>query len=133
MRILIAEDEPISLKVLADMMQAYGEVVTTSDGGEAYDAFLEAIDNNEPFDIILLDIQMPNFNGQETLHAIREYEEERFIPESEAARIIMTSSLSDGENIYEAHMNGCTNYLLKPISRETIKKTLVQMHIEPNS
>jgi CheY-like chemotaxis protein len=124
MKILIAEDEPITQRMLANMLKEYGEITCADNGQDAFDYFIDANDQNTPFDFIFLDIMMPGFDGQETLIAMREYEEERFIPNSESAKIIITSSLSDGHNIYEAHLHGCDNYLLKPVSKNAITKVM---------
>lgn len=126
MKILIAEDDLISQKTLANMLKDYGEVICTDNGEKAFELFIEANDSNKPFELVFLDIQMPGFNGQETLIAMRDYEEERFLPRAECACIVITSSLSDGENIYEAHMHGCDNYLLKPLSKKAIDKVVLR-------
>lgn len=122
MKILIAEDEPVSLKTLERIVLEHGQVVSTRNGEQAYQAFAESLMNNDPFNLIFLDIMMPEFNGQEALKAIRDYEEEKQIAEEDRVKIIIVSSHSDGENIYNAHLSGCNNYLLKPISKEKINK-----------
>lgn len=129
MKILIAEDEAISLKTLENMLNSFGEVALATNGEEAYKQFVSALDNNQPFDLIFLDINMPEFNGHEALKAMRDYEEERCIAKEDCVPIVIISSLSDGENIYNAHLEGCNNYLLKPVSKEKIKMVLSQMNL----
>ena len=124
-KILIVEDDELLKSIFKMSLELDGyDVIEADNGQDAFDYFIDANDQNTPFDFIFLDIMMPGFDGQETLIAMREYEDERFIPNSESAKIIITSSLSDGHNIYEAHLHGCDNYLLKPISKNAITKVM---------
>lgn len=129
MKILIAEDEAITLKTLENMLSSFGDVELATNGEEAYMMFVSALDKNQPFDLIFLDINMPEFDGHEALKAMRDYEDERCIEKDESVPIIIISSHSDGENIYNAHLEGCNNYILKPVSRDKIKKVLGQMNL----
>jgi two-component system chemotaxis response regulator CheY len=127
MRVLVVEDEPVSSKVLCTMLSRYGDVSSVENGKEAINQFLEALDNDEPFDLVLLDIMMPEVNGQEALAEIRAIESERGISSKSACRVIMTTALDDPQNLYLAHASGCNDYLVKPIRRESLMKLLNRM------
>lgn len=120
MRILIAEDDPVSAKLLSRMLERYAEVTVTVNGEEAFDAFQNAIESGQPFDLLFLDIMMPEVSGQETLAAIREYERIKGIIGGDAAKVVMVTALDDGGNIYEAHRNDCVDYINKPIKKEIV-------------
>jgi signal transduction histidine kinase/DNA-binding response OmpR family regulator len=70
LRILLAEDNPVNQKVATRLLEKLGHSVTvTNNGMEALQAFLR-----EPFDLILLDVQMPAMNGYEASQSIRAHE-----------------------------------------------------------
>ncbi|MBP2664433.1 MAG: cheY7 [Firmicutes bacterium] len=56
MRILIAEDDMVSRKFLSKFLSQYGECDLTVDGLEALDAFLLSLKDNNPYDLVCLDI-----------------------------------------------------------------------------
>jgi two-component system chemotaxis response regulator CheY len=89
MRILIAEDDFASRRVILKFLSVYGECDVTVDGMEAIDAFQMALDENEPYDLICLDIMMPIMDGYQSLKNIREIEEERNIPEEKKVKVII--------------------------------------------
>lgn len=126
MRILIAEDEAVSAKVLSKMVSRYGDVKVTANGEEAFEAFQDAFDKGHPYEIVFLDILMPEVDGQETLAAIREYEEMKGVSNEQGVKVVMVTALHDGPNLYEAHKFHCTDYITKPISKEGIEKVLIK-------
>jgi len=76
MRILIAEDDYASRKFLYKFLSAYGECDITIDGIEAVDAFMLALDEGKPYDLVCLDIMMPKLDGTRALKAIRDVEKQ---------------------------------------------------------
>jgi two-component system chemotaxis response regulator CheY len=127
MRILIAEDDFASRRVILKFLSVYGECDVTVDGMEAIDAFQMALDENEPYDLICLDIMMPIMDGYQSLKNIREIEDERNIPEDKKVKVIMTTALNEEKNIKKAHELGCTDYLAKPIDMDKLKEILVKL------
>ncbi|HDY86751.1 MAG TPA: response regulator [bacterium] len=87
----------------------------------AVEAFESAIESGEPYDIVFLDIEMPEMNGQEALLKMREIEEDKDIMELDETAIIMATSLSDSKNITDAiHGGEATSYIVKPVTEEKI-------------
>ena len=128
MKILIAEDDPVSRKVLHSIVSSVCEDCALAENGEeAFEKFLDASEDDQPFDLIFLDVMMPEANGQEALAAIREYEQELGVEHDASVKVIMTTALDDGKNIYQAHANGCVDYIVKPISREKILKAIARL------
>ena len=131
MRILVAEDDNISATLAEKLFARYGETTRVSNGEEAVVAFQAALENGTPFDLILMDIMMPEVSGQEALAMIREIETENGITLSKGVKVIMCTALSDGTNIYEAHSQGCADYLNKPLSRSLIERSLNKLGLIP--
>lgn len=129
MRILIAEDDFASRKFMLRFLSKYGECDITVDGIEAVDAFLMALDNDEGYDLVCLDIMMPALDGYQALKAIRDIEEERQIPEEKRTKVIMTTALSEGRNVTKAFELGCVAYAGKPIDQEKFENVLRKLEL----
>ena len=122
MRILIAEDDFASRKVILKFLSEYGECDVTVDGMEAIDAFMMALEDGDPYDLICLDVMMPIMDGYQALKNIRDIEREHNIPEEEMVKIIMTTALNEQKNVKKAFELGCTVYCAKPIDMDKLKK-----------
>ncbi len=121
MKILIVEDDFVSRTVLQEMLNPLGLCHQAVDGREAVAAFQRALDEKAPYDLICLDIMMPNMDGQEALRQMRQLEKERGIGGSDMVKVIMTTALGDAKNIMAALVKGsCDGYLVKPIVREAL-------------
>lgn len=127
MKILIAEDDKVSAKLMSHILGKSGVCISAKDGDEALHLFYEGHHTNDPFDVILLDIMMPKMTGQEVLLAIRDFELKIGLLPEEGAKVIMITSYTDGNNLYEAHVSGCTDYLLKPVDKEKLKHILSKL------
>lgn len=124
MKILIAEDDFASRKFMSRFLSKYGECDVTVDGTEAVDAFLMALDSDESYDLVCLDIMMPELDGYQVLKTIRDIEKERNIPEEKASKVIMTTALNEGRNVTKAFELGCVAYAGKPIDQEKFENVL---------
>ncbi len=127
MRILIAEDDFASRKMMQKYLSQYGDTDVTVDGMEAIDAFLMALEEDEPYDLICLDVMMPVMDGYQALKGIREMEQERGISKDDGAKIIMMTALNDESNVKMAFDLGCTVYAPKPVDFDKLKKLLVKL------
>ena len=95
MKILLAEDDFVTRKFMVNFLSKYGDCDVTVDGMEAVDAFMMALEDEEPYDLICLDIMMPVMDGYQALKAIRNLEKEKSVPEDKAAKVIMTTALNE--------------------------------------
>ncbi|MBB2181938.1 response regulator [Lachnospiraceae bacterium MD1] len=129
MKILIAEDDFISRKFMLRFLSKYGECDVTVDGTEAVEAFTMALEAKEGYDLVCLDIMMPVMDGYQALKKIRDIEKEMQIPEEKAAKIIMTTALSEGKNVTKAFSLGCTAYAGKPIDQEKFENVLRKLDL----
>lgn len=121
MKILIAEDDFASRKLITKFMEAYGECDATVDGMEAVDAYTMAQETGEPYDIICLDVMMPIMDGYQVLKAIRDKEAENNVAESDRVKIIMMTALGQEQYTKKAFEMGCTFYCAKPLDLDKLK------------
>jgi two-component system chemotaxis response regulator CheY len=127
MRILIAEDDLASRKFMSKFLSAYGECDLTIDGMEALEAFMMAWDEGKPYDLICLDIMMPNLDGEKTLKMIRDIEKQKGIDDSSRVKIIMTTALNDTDRVFNAFETGCEAYASKPINTEKLVEVIKKL------
>ena len=102
--VLLVDDNP---KYLKDALPYYGyDVRVAMDGIQALE-ILAVEDIN--FDIILLDVMMPNLDGWETLKAIRKLEKTKYTP------VIMITAVSEEQKVISGLNNGADDYIIKPV------------------
>lgn len=117
MKFLIVEDDFTARRVMQRYLFRYGDCDIAVDGSEAIEAFRTALETEEPYDLISLDIMMPNLNGHDTLKQIRQIEAEHGIGGLDVVKIIMTTALGDSEDILGAFREGCEAYIRKPVEK----------------
>ena len=101
--ILIVDDNP---KFLAEALPMYGyDVSVAEDGIEAIKILSK---NEKKFDLILLDVMMPNMDGWDTLKAIRSNESIKYIP------VIMITAVSEEQKVVSGLRIGADDYIVKP-------------------
>ena len=127
MKILVAEDDFASRKAILKFLSAYGECDVTVDGMEAIDAFMMALEEEDPYDLICLDVMMPVMDGYQALKNIRDIEREHNVDPADQARVIMTTALNEEKNVKKAFELGCTVYCAKPIDLEKLKCMLEKL------
>ncbi len=124
MKILLAEDDFATRKFMDKQLSQYGECDVMVDGEEAVDAFMMALEDDEPYDLVCLDVMMPVMDGYQVLKAIRGIEAQRGIPKKNSVKVIMTTALNDERNVKLAFELGCEAYVGKPIDVEKFEKVL---------
>jgi len=120
MKCLIVEDEFITRQLMQVYLAELGEVFIAVNGQEAVDAFIISCDNKEPYDLICMDIMMPEMDGIEALTKIRDHEKECGIRGLDVAKVIMTTAKRQSKDIYGAFNTGCESYLVKPFTKQEL-------------
>ena len=118
MKILIAEDDFACRKLLQSFLSEYGDCIIVTNGLEAVKAVKDSLDENLPYDLICLDIMMPEMDGHKALKSIRKIENEHGIVGLDGVKVIITTALSDSASVIEAFKEGCEAYIVKPIGKQ---------------
>lgn len=117
-RILIAEDNAVNRQIAAELLQSTGAVVTLAeDGLQAITALTEAV---QPFDVVLMDMQMPVMNGLEAMRRIRSLPQTRGIPV-----IAMTANAYDEDRV-ACQQAGMIDFLAKPFDPDNLFATVAR-------
>lgn len=130
MKILIAEDNSVVMKLLHAHLSPLGEITPAANGFEAFSAAKIALQDKQPYDLICLDIMMPEVDGISALHSIRQLESKLGITRETRSKIIMTTGTSDKQNIEAARSEGCDGFLVKPISKERLFNELRRLGLD---
>ena len=119
-RVLLAEDTPINQTLATIILTRMGcEVTVANNGVEAVEAFADG-----RFDLVLMDIQMPEMGGIEATHKIRELELERGSRPTPIIAVTANALKGDRERYLAAGLNG---YVSKPISVEALKSEIQRL------
>ena len=94
MRILVVDDEIVSRKKMQIIMEGIGECEAVESGAAALGAFEKAWENLAPFDLISLDISMPDMDGTEVLYKIRGKEKDKKISKEQQVKVTITIYIS---------------------------------------
>lgn len=124
MKTLIVEDELTSRTVLRKFLMEFGPTDTVVNGWEAVEAVRLALEEGSHYNLICLDIMMPEMDGHEALIQIRALEADSGIIFPDGAKIVMTTAVGNMESYSKAFDSLCDAYLVKPFSREKLVKKL---------
>ena len=129
MKTLIVEDDFVSRMILHDYLSPFGRCDMAIIGNEAVWAFEYACRQNDPYNLICLDILLPVMDGFEVLQKIREIEWERDIYGLYGAKVIITTSMYESKYIIRAFKSQCEGYLLKPIARNKLVQHMIDLQL----
>ncbi|KAH8695230.1 putative sensor histidine kinase/response regulator TcsB/Sln1 [Talaromyces proteolyticus] len=117
-RVLVADDNAVNQEVVLRMLKLEDiyDVTIAKDGQEAYDTVKAAMSEGNQFDLIFMDIQMPNVDGLQSTRLIREM--------GYSAPIVALSAFAEESNIKDCMESGMDMFLSKPIRRPALKQVL---------
>lgn len=117
-RVLIVDDEPVNVKLLEKMLRAEGyvNVYSVTDPRE-----VKPLYESQPFDLILLDINMPYLNGFDVMQQLKEIETESYLP------ILILTAQTDRETRLQALKSGAKDFLTKPLDRAEVLNRIHNM------
>ena len=115
-RILIVDDSPMNLRSIKSMIDKEYEVLVALSGMQALQTL-----KGEAVDLILMDYEMPEMNGTETVEKIRLNEEIKDIP------VVFLTGVNKTEQVSSALKLNPKGYLLKPVQRERLLSTIEEV------
>ncbi len=123
MRALVVDDCMLTREMLAMALEKYASVDRAENGADAVRMATEAMDSETPYNLICMDLNMPEMTGHEALRLIRYQEEHKGTAFRSKAFMITSSSSPD--DMMEALLSGdCDDYLTKPVLLKTFAELL---------
>ncbi len=124
MQILVVDDELASREKMEIILGTYGRCRTAESGSEAISQFQAALKQQRWFQLVTLDIAMPDLGGTEVLLQMRHLENDFQVPKDRRSTIIMVTGCSDKEQVITCVENGCDDYIAKPFNHQILSAKL---------
>lgn len=129
MKILIAEDDYINRRFLFKFFSHYGDCDMVVNGEEAVKAVMFAIDEDDPYELICLDVMMPKLDGLKALKMISSIEKEKEICDKKIPKKFIITALDNVKDVQRAFELGCEVYVTKPINTEKLIEVMNKLEI----
>lgn len=128
MRALIVDDDFYCRNMLHEIMRPFATCDIAVNGEEAVYAFKKTLESGGRYDLVFLDLMMPEMDGQQALREIRSIEKDLAVKEGQEVKIIVTTMLDDRKETHDAFfLGGATSYLVKPIEEKKLIKELTNL------
>ncbi len=119
-RLLVVDDNKTNRTILVKMLESFECSAESAEGGaEALQILKRATHKEKLFDLVLLDMQMPEMNGEETLRAIKDD------PEIRDVVVVMLTSVGVRGDASRLEALGCAGYLMKPVKQSQLFDTII--------
>ena len=119
LNVLVVDDNETNREILMKMLEGFGyKSEAVASGAEAITAMKDAAHTEEPYKVVLLDMQMPGMDGLYTTIVIRN------TPEIKDAVVIILTSLGSRGDVADLKDAGCNGYLTKPVKQSLLFETI---------
>ncbi|HSO20318.1 MAG TPA: response regulator [Desulfosarcina sp.] len=123
MRILLIDDEPVALTKLELMLTNVGVCDNAASGIEATEYFVTAINENKPYDLVTIDIELPDVTGLDLLNRFCLLERKNGIA---ASKKIMITAHSNADYVVKAR-GQCDAFVVKPLRKNTLLEKIKEL------
>lgn len=122
-RVLVVDDNPIDRQIVIKILHKLGfkDVQEAENGTIAEAKLRNAADIDTPFDLVLLDWNMPSMNGSKLLQYVRAN------PKLKKIKIIVMTAASAKKTVEEAIRNGADEFVVKPVEHATVQPKIEKM------
>ncbi len=127
MKSLIIEDTAVIYRIVENILNEFGPTDITKNGLEGIQKAKLAFNSGDYYDLILIDIMLPEINGLDVLANIRNME--KLNGGIKKSKIIMLSSLGQPKYIMASKARGCDSYMLKPIDKYKLLAKLEELKL----
>ena len=118
-RVLVVDDNATNRRIFCRMLEGFGcQVSAVSSGLEVMPALFRGLLTNAPYRLVLVDMQMPGMDGEETVRAIRRE------PLTQDVKVVVLTSMGRRNELSGVNEMGCSGYLIKPIKQLQLRETL---------
>ncbi|MBU1003205.1 MAG: response regulator [Proteobacteria bacterium] len=133
LEILIVDDSDSLRFILKAFFKDIGHCQEAVNGRQAVQKVVDALDRGQRFDVILMDIMMPEKDGLDATKDIMALLNERQVPEEQRPKVIMLTCLNDPKNMLDSqYLYGASAYITKPFERELLFETFANLGLAPS-
>ena len=129
MRTLVIDDEFIALSKMIALLEPLGQCDAATNGQQAMDLFRKSISDGCPYQLITIDINMPDTNGIRLLGQLQREEQTHNWPH---ARKLIVTAASTTSNVLAALTGDCDGFLAKPVRRNVLWDKLASLGLLPS-
>ena len=126
MRILILDDEAVSLTRMTKLLSHWGVCDTAINGNQAVTLFRKAFNDGSPYDIVTIDIEIPDGNGLDVLKELHDMEDELGMDGWHSKKLVITAQ-SNLKNLQKAAQCNCDAFLVKPVKMKVLEEKMIQI------
>lgn len=132
-RALIVDDSRYQRYLIIQALDGLFTPEEAADGRQAVTLYTAALESGTPYDLVVMDILMPELNGHDALASIRRLEIEHGLAEEARVPAVMLSSLDDPGNMMRAQFeSGAQAYVTKPFTAATLIEALTSLGLLDN-
>ncbi len=122
LRVLVVDDNATNRRIFMKMLEGFGcHVTVVGSGVEVLPALIRALLVSAPYKLVLLDMQMPNLDGEDVLRMIRKE------PLTQNTPVVVLTSMGRRSELSRLNELGCAGYLLKPVKQSQLLETLASV------
>jgi two-component system, chemotaxis family, chemotaxis protein CheY len=130
MRILVVDDDYVSRVKLSRLLLTYGHCDNAPNGEIAMRLFECAHRESAPYNLVTMDVEMPEMSGQEVVMRMRAMEKSWGTARNLAAKVLMVTAKESVKDVVSAYDEGCDGYLAKPIRPDRLIKALIEIGVK---
>ncbi len=127
LKALVIDDDIVCRNRLKMLLHDFFDCTYACNGRKGLALYEQSLDEQQRFELITLDINMPEMNGHETLEAIRRVEQQHNIGGLDVVKVIITTSESSSEHVFAAFREGCEAYVVKTEMGDKLLDAVVQL------
>jgi PAS domain S-box-containing protein len=121
-KVMVVDDNESNLMILSKMLERYGcRVQTVSRGYEAHPLLKQSFDDGDPFQLVILDYQLTDIDGEGVLRLIKKDAQVKAVP------VVVLASISKRGDAQKLKALGCAGYLIKPVRLRQLREAIISV------
>ena len=122
MRYLVIDDEPIARRQLRLLLESHGRVDEAPDAIAGLQRIRDAIADNDPFDLVCIDLSMPGPSGIDAIKMVKDVDQK--LRHGKHTNVVVVTASDDQKDMRAALQQHVDGYLLKPVTPGQIVETI---------